>query len=180
MKEISIEEIRSMGTKVKENHDWYRYRDYYYLITRRRMDGPLQIITKTRHLVIDEISNSYKFLTIDGMSTILHIGGCTTIVMSPLLSEIIPFRDEFFICPTSDGTQKELRRGSMLFASADDFYRMKNGVFVGVSDGIHTILKMDEKKSMKNGKKSKSKWKLEVDEDGNLMEFVDNKEWRKL
>lgn len=119
--------------------DWYKLNNRYYLIRNGRVQG------STLHLIIDEKTHSYRFPTSDGYATILDINGYNTILPNSSISSINIFEDLFFICNTADGTKKELRRFDLVLFRADDIYRLENGEFIGVSNGIHNIMNLTEK-----------------------------------
>lgn len=152
-------------------YDWYGYYGKYYRIIQR------QLIAVTSNLEIDEDIKSFKYTTPDGMSTVLVIGQYVGVLVNNSLSSVQAFRDYYYISDTPEGIKRQLRRGSITIFVADDIYRLDNGQFVGVSNGVHYLMNIHDDKV---DKKPVSKYRLRSTPDGKIEEYFNNTEWKIL
>lgn len=126
------ETITKYGEKL--HYNWYKYHNKYYRVYEGR------IYNSVNDLKIVPAENSFIYPSRDGSASIVCIGNYVGIAQNTSISSVIPFRDYFYICNTSDGSQRELRHADTVILYSDDIYRIESGEFIGVSNGVHWLI----------------------------------------
>lgn len=129
---VNLKEVMSKGEALP--FSWYKYNERYYRIFEN------QLLAVSNRVAIDLDNNSYKYLSEGGDSVVLVIGRYSTQIVTSSLDSIQAFQDYYYIKDDITGTKKELKYGDNTIVRSDDLYRLSNGRFIGVSNGVHYIL----------------------------------------
>lgn len=128
--------ILNSGKKLPFN--WYEFRGRYYRIFNN------EIVLESNDLRTDEEIGFFIYRHLINPSIlVIVIKTYVGFIYNTAIEDVKVFNDGFFICNTEDGLHKELRMSDTQIIIADDIYRLSNGIFVGVSNGIHYIVDID-------------------------------------
>lgn len=168
---MDIKELIENSIELK--YGWYHTDTGQYI---RVANG--QIIELANRLRIWETFPAFVYDTSNGYGAVVTIGKYESVIAGNDIDSIELFSDGYIICNTPDRMKRQLRRGDEAILNADDIYRVENGLFVAVSNGVHyaVIMKSTEDISTKPVAKGKIKYDEESDSffwlDGNKNEWI--------
>lgn len=164
-KENIINLILNSGEQLP--YGWYKFRDKFYRIFNKN------IHVQSTDIRINEEKGYFIYRHETNPSLlVIVIRNYVGFISNTDIDDIKVFSDGSFICNTEDGLHKELRISDNPIIIADDIYRLANGNFVGVSNGVHYLINTDTGES-----KPVSETEIRFNKESNDYESYKNGTW---
>lgn len=170
---MDIKELIEKSEELK--YGWYRTDTGQYV---RVANG--QVIELANRLRIWEDFPAFAYDTNDGYGVLITMMKYDIVIAGNDINSIELFPDGYIICNTSDRMKKQLRKGDDAILNADDIYRVENGLFIAVSNGVHYAVIMKSAEDIRTKPIAKGKIKYNEESDAFYWYDKNKNDWIKI